>query len=94
VRSFLRGEQWRLDAACAGRGDLFWPPDPISTTKRLQLRAEAALVCESCPVREPCAAYAAEHQCIGLWAGQWRADRPNGEPRPHRRATPAGLPGS
>lgn len=70
----LVGQQWRVEAACAGRGDLFWP-ETNNLADRRRLQAEAADVCAGYPVRGPCADYAATHVVIGMWAGERHAPK-------------------
>lgn len=56
---------WMRDAACKGHGDLFWPP------KGGYPGAEARAICEGCPVREDCLAYARAlpEAPDGVWGG-------------------------
>lgn len=55
---------WQSEAACAGRDDL----DPMSQDD--DAKAELMRVCESCPVREQCGAYADEKEITsGIWGG-------------------------
>ena len=71
---------WMDDAACAGHDD----PDLWFATDADSI-AEAAGVCATCPVTEPCAAYAGE---LGIRYGVW-GGRPYEAPRrpaPLRRA--------
>lgn len=66
-------DTWRDQAACAGHPTRWWFPDSEPSAK---VRA----ICEACPVREPCAAYALEYEQWGFWGGLTEADR-----RAHRR---------
>lgn len=68
-------EDWRLRAACRGRGDLWLSSDPA-------MQALAAEGCRTCEVIEPCAALADELAVAlgrkerlalpGVWAGRVR----------------------
>lgn len=68
-------EDWRLRAACRGRGDLWLSSDPV-------LQAIAAEGCRTCPVLAECAALADELAAAlgrrerlalpGVWAGRVR----------------------
>jgi hypothetical protein len=58
---------WQHDAACRGRGELWFGSDTVSPMV-------AAAVCRTCPVRIPCASYALElvtrgEALHGVWAG-------------------------
>lgn len=57
-------------AACLGfTGDAFFVPDPGH-------EARAKAICWTCPVREPCLAYAvATDQRLGVWGGLNPAER-------------------
>jgi WhiB family redox-sensing transcriptional regulator len=69
----VRNAGWREEAACSGLDTrLFFPmaeDDPI------QLKL-ARQVCESCPVRDACLAYAIEsRQTVGIWGGATTRER-------------------
>jgi hypothetical protein len=56
---------WRDYAACADRPDLDWFDIDCNLQACLQ-------VCSTCPVADPCLAYAVKHQLTdGLWGGEW-----------------------
>ena len=77
--------RWMPAAACLGRVDLPWTTD----TDRLTAAAVRAMgrVCDRCPVRNHCAAYAVEMAVTGgFWAGR---DRDTLAPR---RLPSAGIP--
>ncbi len=64
------GEVWMSDAKCRGvlPGD-FFPSDGIGVER-------AQLVCDGCPVREPCLEYALEHRIEhGVWGGASERER-------------------
>lgn len=54
------------DAACRGKGDVFFPPLGGYSG------AAAKAVCDACPVLRACDAYAAAAGVDGFWAGRWR----------------------
>lgn len=58
------GRAWRDRAACRGAGPaLFYSLDPAAV-------AAAKQVCRACPVRSPCAGYAAANgETDGVWGG-------------------------
>ena len=60
------------EAACAGRTDVeFFPAHGARPVA-------AKALCASCPVKEPCAAYAVEHGCDGVWGGTTARERRSG----------------
>lgn len=60
--------EWVADAAC---GDL----DPVAFTPAVRPDEDdlrlLERICRRCPVREPCASYAASTAVWGVWAGRW-----------------------
>ncbi len=73
---------WRDDAACIHADpDLFFPVS--ATGSALRQIDEAKRICQSCPVRTPCLAWALEH---GVAAGVW-----GGATEEERRAMPRSL---
>lgn len=77
--------RWMPAAACLARADLPWTTD----TDRLTAAAVRAMtrVCDRCPVRNPCAAYATtEGVTGGFWAGRDR------DVLALRRLSSAGIP--
>jgi hypothetical protein len=51
---------------CASEPDLFFPK--TSRASHFQ-RPRAVALCESCPFRRPCLAYALTNDVIGIWGG-------------------------
>lgn len=49
---------WREDAACKGKTDLFFPPLDMTGTERRLFYRTARAVCEGCPVLDECREYA------------------------------------
>ena len=62
---------WYADAACLGvPATLGYDPWFDGSDGALNPHAEAAEVCDGCPVREPCAAFAIDHGIHeGVWGG-------------------------
>ena len=67
-------ESWRDSAACSGTGSsLFFP---ISDDEQDPQVEAAKKVCEACPVREACLAYAlSTNQTEGVWGGMTGGER-------------------
>lgn len=60
---------WRTDAACKGIDpDLFFP-------ERGEPTAQIKAVCEGCPVRAECLAFALEDEGPGIWGGTSERER-------------------
>ena len=61
---------WQRRAACRGKGCGWWFP----TTREAEEAARA--VCEPCPVRRECLAYAlSDPGLVGIWAGTDERER-------------------
>lgn len=63
---------WQLDAACRGAdATLFFAPNYFEKREEKDAReAKAKVICERCPVREPCLAYALHtRDPHGIWGG-------------------------
>jgi WhiB family redox-sensing transcriptional regulator len=69
----VRRTGWREEAACSGLDTrLFFP----LAEEDAGLLGLARQVCESCPVREACLAYAIEsRQTVGIWGGATTRER-------------------
>lgn len=66
---------WRLDAACRHADpDLFFP---VGTTgPALRQIGEALAICQACPVRAPCLAWALDQGISsGVWGGTTEDER-------------------
>jgi WhiB family redox-sensing transcriptional regulator len=66
---------WTLDAACRGRTDLFFPPRAERPQARLRRETQARLLCESCPVIDPCRSHARAHREYGFWGAESEEER-------------------
>src|SRR5207302_827231 len=68
-------QDWFEEAACKGMTDLFFPPAGEREAARLQREPKARAVCASCPVVDPCRAYARRQQEFGFWGGENEEER-------------------
>lgn len=80
---------WMQRAACAGMSlDLFFGPDREREPARKAREAEAAPVCQVCPVRTECLGYAvARPEKYGIWGGMNEENRAAERRRRLRRDT-------
>ncbi len=70
VSALAQRPAWQRRAACRGKGTDPWFP----TTREAEDIARA--VCEPCPVRRDCLAYAlGDRELVGIWAGTDAAER-------------------
>lgn len=60
---------WRDQAACVGRGDLFFADHVRSTVKK------AKQLCASCAVQQECLEYALRNNDDGVWGGMTANER-------------------
>jgi len=67
--------EWRERANCKGDTRLFFPPKAERPQARARREAKAQRLCESCPVGEPCRAFARDNREYGFWAGESEEDR-------------------
>ncbi len=64
---------WVAGAACGPLADApVWTSDDVPDVEELAL---AERVCRRCPVRAPCADYAATAPVHGVWGGVWHGSR-------------------
>jgi WhiB family redox-sensing transcriptional regulator len=68
LRELFVRPAWHAQAACAGMGAELFFPEKQGWGSVLTGR-EAKAICESCPVRAPCAE-AGRHERFGIWGGQ------------------------
>mgnify|MGYP001814132679 CR=1 FL=1 len=69
------GTDWRDRASCKGDTRLFFPPKAERPQARARREAKAQRLCDTCPVAEPCRAFARENREYGFWAGESEEDR-------------------
>jgi WhiB family transcriptional regulator, redox-sensing transcriptional regulator len=85
--------QWQSDAACQGLGDdLFFATSNERGASRRHRERAAKAVCATCPVVDPCLAWAlAASEPYGVWGGQSPEERSRLKSR-NRRASPDSEP--
>jgi WhiB family redox-sensing transcriptional regulator len=66
---------WLGQAACRGKSHLFFGPQGERPDVRQEREARAVLVCQACPVLEPCRRWAREQREYGFWGGESEEDR-------------------
>lgn len=59
-----------VGAACAGTPVESWYPDHDESLTKRQIR-----VCQSCPVRQACLAWALKYEAYGIWGGTTSHER-------------------
>jgi WhiB family transcriptional regulator, redox-sensing transcriptional regulator len=71
-------ELWQLRAACRGpQSAIFFPPSHFERKDEKETReGRAKAICATCPVREPCLAYALRiREPHGIWGGLNEVER-------------------
>ena len=71
-------ESWQVRAACRGpHASIFFPPAQFERKEeKLGREQKAKAICASCPVREPCLAYALRiREPHGIWGGMSESER-------------------
>jgi WhiB family transcriptional regulator, redox-sensing transcriptional regulator len=66
---------WMQDAACHGRGDLFFGPRNERPPSRHRRERAAKEVCSACPAMSECRDYARENRERGVWGGETDEER-------------------
>jgi WhiB family transcriptional regulator, redox-sensing transcriptional regulator len=66
---------WISNAACRGRGSVFFGPANERPEARKVREAEARRICSSCTVLEPCRRWAREEREYGYWGGESEEER-------------------
>lgn len=86
VRPLTDDWDWQIDAACRGMdASVFFSPHYERGEARQRREQRALAICRGCPVRVPCATFAARTaETTGVWGGLTEADR-----RPTRRSSSA-----
>lgn len=75
VLPLMPHRDWRDDARCKGRSDLFFDPVGETPTRRRRREKIAAAMCEACPVRVECMWSARLEHEHGYWGGETEEDR-------------------
>ncbi|MGH8875646.1 MAG: WhiB family transcriptional regulator [Acidimicrobiia bacterium] len=71
-------DDWQLRALCRGNhSHLFFPPSTFERKEERERReSRAKAICNICPVREECCAYAlAIREPFGIWGGLTETER-------------------
>jgi WhiB family transcriptional regulator, redox-sensing transcriptional regulator len=80
VSSQQRDDAWQLRAACRGpQAAAFFPPPQFERKdEKLGREQRAKEICRTCPVRQPCLAYALRiREPHGIWGGLNENERKN-----------------
>lgn len=73
---------WTAKAKCRGSASLFFASDRERPARRERREATARALCESCPVLEPCRAWARANREYGYWGGESEEERAEAGYRP------------
>src|ERR671921_1881195 len=76
--SAIRSDDWQLRAACRGpQAAVFFPPSHFERKdEKAERESRAKAICATCPVRQPCLAYALQiREPHGIWGGLNEAER-------------------
>ena len=68
-------DDWMDHGVCKGKTDLFFPPRAERPQARVRREAQARLLCMTCPVAEPCRAYARANREYGFWGAESEEER-------------------
>ena len=66
---------WKLQAACRGRLELFFAKKAERPQARARREAKAKRLCDACPVFVECRTAARTNREYGYWAGESEEDR-------------------
>jgi WhiB family redox-sensing transcriptional regulator len=66
---------WKLQAACRGRLELFFAKKAERPQARARREAKAKRLCDACPVFAECRTAARTNREYGYWAGESEEDR-------------------
>lgn len=67
--------KWMDEAVCKGRTHLFFPPKAERPQARVRRELQARRLCQSCPVRSDCQAFARDNREYGYWGGESEEER-------------------
>ena len=73
---------WAAKAECRGSTHLFFAPDRERPGRRSRRERAARALCATCPVLEPCRAWARENREFGFWGGETEEERASAGYRP------------
>lgn len=76
-KPLIRDWDWQNSASCRGMdSSVFFSPYDERGSQRRQREQRAQAICQNCPVRRPCAAFALRtDQSYGVWGGLTEGDR-------------------
>ena len=69
MRTLIGVEPWMKDAVCRQTDPELWFPEVGGSA------AIAKQICQRCPVRSECLAFALEHREVGVWGGTSEGQR-------------------
>ena len=75
VAMLTGADEWKLEAECKGRTNLFFAPKAERPQARERREAKARRLCLRCPVRARCQEFAREHREYGFWGGENEEER-------------------
>ncbi|AMW22278.1 WhiB family transcriptional regulator [Mycobacteroides chelonae] len=83
--------EWQVKAVCRGMStDIFYYAETQRGALRKQYEVQAKQICNECPVRRPCAAYAMRtDEPHGVWGAMTTRERRVAMTRSRRKATTA-----
>ena len=70
-----QGDNWRDDAVCKGKTELFFAPKAERPQARTRREKEARALCDVCPVATACRAWARTNHEYGYWGGESEDER-------------------
>lgn len=85
----IREQAWRDEAACKGKPTDWWFPE--ANHRWSPAAARARKICGTCPVAEPCHAYAVRHGMRGIWGQTYSERKRESRPVPTRELGPTSL---
>ena len=71
----VAGVDWKLEAACRGKLELFFARKAERPEARARREVKAKRICDGCPVFEECRTIARANCEYGYWAGESEEDR-------------------
>jgi WhiB family transcriptional regulator, redox-sensing transcriptional regulator len=71
----LSVRDWRTEAQCSGRSDLFFPSHAERPQARELREHIAAALCSNCSVRTECCDFARGNREYGYWGGESESQR-------------------
>lgn len=76
----MTDEHWRDRAACKGKPiNLFYKDDNLTEEEYQPLKAQAKLICHTCPVRQECLDAGLRNAEYGIWGGLDKSERHNAQ---------------